>query len=175
MSLTIVCDRCGAELQEPGALFFAPPEDGVCAKAHICVGCTESFVEAWREKSSVETLRAENAKLTKERDGFRRALDRSDYTLDLEDLVRTLLCERAAALEQAKLSRELLTELVANLPKCIGAWLSGSGGHATFSQDCGRPATWTDDGCGSATWRFCDEHAPERLKDTGREDRKSVV
>jgi len=68
---------------------------------------------------------------------------------------------------ELNMNRVLFEELVANLPKCIGKWTSGSGGHAVFAHDCDRYATWTDDGQGATTWRFCDDHAPERLKDTG--------
>jgi len=40
MSLTITCNRCGKELDEPGALVFAPPnKKGGTRKFHICERC----------------------------------------------------------------------------------------------------------------------------------------
>lgn len=38
-NMTIICDRCGKELVEPGALLFHPPISGMCRKEHICVPC----------------------------------------------------------------------------------------------------------------------------------------
>ena len=37
MSLTIKCDKCLKELEEPGALVFSPPsDDGRVEKLHLC-------------------------------------------------------------------------------------------------------------------------------------------
>ncbi len=38
--------------------------------------------------------------------------------------------------------------------RCLGTWLSGSGGHARFAGDCDEQATWIELG----DWRFCDKH-----------------
>lgn len=76
--------------------------------------------------------------------------------------------ERTSLIVGLDMSREMLEELVANLPKCIGSWTKGSGAHAVFSRDCGKPATWTSDALSDPPWTFCDEHAPEHLKDNGK-------
>lgn len=35
-----ICDKCGAELQQPGALMFSPPNShSEVKKYHLCVGC----------------------------------------------------------------------------------------------------------------------------------------
>lgn len=41
MSLEILCDRCGAPLDEPGGLIFGPPNmvDQYCEKLHVCEPC----------------------------------------------------------------------------------------------------------------------------------------
>ena len=40
MSLTIKCDKCLKELEEPGALVFSPPsDDGRVEKLHLCQIC----------------------------------------------------------------------------------------------------------------------------------------
>jgi hypothetical protein len=41
------CDKCGRELDAPGALAFSPPVlTGVVRKIHICIACWRDF-EAW--------------------------------------------------------------------------------------------------------------------------------
>ena len=52
--------------------------------------------------------------------------------------------------------RAALQGLVDGLPTCIGAHVSGSGGHSMYSGDCDRVATWTEDA--EASYQFCDEH-----------------
>lgn len=37
--LVVSCDKCHKPLQEPGALAFGIPNDGVVAKLHLCVNC----------------------------------------------------------------------------------------------------------------------------------------
>ncbi len=40
MSLNIKCDKCGKELDEPGALVFSPPSNNKdVMKYHICKTC----------------------------------------------------------------------------------------------------------------------------------------
>jgi hypothetical protein len=39
-----------------------------------------------------------------------------------------------------------------------------------FSHDCPLAATWADDGLSNQEWCFCDEHAPERMKNSGTDD-----
>lgn len=43
MALTLNCDRCKAELNEPGALVFSPPDNHIHTtevdKFHICKQC----------------------------------------------------------------------------------------------------------------------------------------
>lgn len=40
MSIAPICDSCGNELAEPGALVFGPPTgQGWARKYHLCVGC----------------------------------------------------------------------------------------------------------------------------------------
>jgi hypothetical protein len=39
--LDLKCDKCGAQLQQPGALAFSPPreEASLVEKYHLCVDC----------------------------------------------------------------------------------------------------------------------------------------
>jgi hypothetical protein len=40
MAIKPVCDYCGSELGEFGALLFSPPvEEGIVRKFHVCVKC----------------------------------------------------------------------------------------------------------------------------------------
>ena len=43
-------------------------------------------------------------------------------------------------------------------PRCLGTWLSGSGGHRVHAVDCDRLATWWDP---DDLHTYCDEHVPE--------------
>lgn len=45
--------------------------------------------------------------------------------------------------------------------RCLGRWLSGSGGHIRWSLDCSAPPVWIDAECSD---RWCDAHLP-RLPD----------
>jgi hypothetical protein len=103
----------------------------------------------------------------------RKILDNDEY----EDWTFPLACclaSACAAIESRDATIESLRSReaawLAAMPKCVGKWLDGSGGHVRFSQDCERAATWSDDGLSNQPWRFCDEHAPERLKNSGSQD-----
>lgn len=42
MAIRPVCDKCGDELEEFGAILLSPPnEKGEVKKTHLCVGCYE--------------------------------------------------------------------------------------------------------------------------------------
>src|ERR1700748_1404157 len=51
--------------------------------------------------------------------------------------------------------KEKIVKLLDTLPRCNGEWLKGSGGHATFSNNCGKIAQWLD-----GNWNYCDKHLP---------------
>lgn len=85
-----------------------------------------------------------------------------------EEAGRTGITVRRGSLRSLLADSRALRELVEGLPRCGGTWLSGSGGHVIFAHDCQRRATWSDDESGSVTWRFCDEHVPERMKHSSR-------
>jgi hypothetical protein len=39
------CDKCSAELKEPGAVVLTPPNPlGRCTKGHLCVRCFDDFM-----------------------------------------------------------------------------------------------------------------------------------
>ena len=48
MSIAPICDFCGNELMEPGALIFGPPASVVrvsdVAKYHVCVACFVAYI-----------------------------------------------------------------------------------------------------------------------------------
>lgn len=39
MTIKPVCDKCGEELTEFGALLFSPPEGNLVKKFHLCKRC----------------------------------------------------------------------------------------------------------------------------------------
>jgi uncharacterized protein YlxW (UPF0749 family) len=39
MPISITCNKCGKELEEPGALLFDTPLDNKCLKRHLCADC----------------------------------------------------------------------------------------------------------------------------------------
>lgn len=45
--LKILCDRCGFELKELGALLFSPPEGQTVIKRHLCIQCYADIVRDW--------------------------------------------------------------------------------------------------------------------------------
>lgn len=51
--------------------------------------------------------------------------------------------------------KEKALNLLNALPKCMGNWVSGSGGHAVWDGKCSKFATWLD-----GNWNYCDEHRP---------------
>lgn len=51
MAIRPVCDRCGLELTEFGALLFSPPSpDNEVHKYHICVDCYVIITKEFEEK-----------------------------------------------------------------------------------------------------------------------------
>lgn len=58
MGIKPICDKCGDELIEPGALMFGPPQsdNGMVSKWHLCRPCwrmVNDFVNAkWRKTVS---------------------------------------------------------------------------------------------------------------------------
>lgn len=41
-----VCDKCSAELREPGAVILTPPNPlGRCTKGHLCTTCFDEFMK----------------------------------------------------------------------------------------------------------------------------------
>jgi len=41
--MRILCEKCGKELKECGALVFSPPQDREVLKFHICKRCYSGF------------------------------------------------------------------------------------------------------------------------------------
>jgi hypothetical protein len=48
--LELKCDKCGTELQQPGALVFSPPtgEAWLVEKYHVCAACWPALLEMLR-------------------------------------------------------------------------------------------------------------------------------
>lgn len=42
--ITPICDKCGKEFEEFGALAFSPPKNDLCLKYHICKTYWDKFV-----------------------------------------------------------------------------------------------------------------------------------
>lgn len=55
---------------------------------------------------------------------------------------------------------ELVAKALINaLPRCLGTYVKGSGGHTIFARDCDRLATWSDDEYDNGyPFTFCDKH-----------------
>lgn len=50
MAIRPMCDRCGKELQEFGAILLSPPnEQSDVRKLHICVDCYEIIVNSFEK------------------------------------------------------------------------------------------------------------------------------
>jgi hypothetical protein len=65
------------------------------------------------------------------------------------------------SIQRLEAENHKLRAVVDALPRCYGAWVSGTGAETVFAHDCGRPATWTDERDDiSIPWRFCDAHKP---------------
>ena len=45
MSIKPICDKCGKELNEFGAILLSPPDDGKVRKFHLCKDCYEGIVK----------------------------------------------------------------------------------------------------------------------------------
>ncbi len=43
MAISVFCDKCSDELEEPGALLFSPPTGLQVKKFHICKKCFKMF------------------------------------------------------------------------------------------------------------------------------------
>ena len=43
--MNIICDICGSQLTEQGALLVSPPIDKTCTKIHICVDCFKKMLD----------------------------------------------------------------------------------------------------------------------------------
>ncbi len=54
MAISPICDACGKELQEPGALLFSPPptveKHAPVTKYHVCVPCYRELLDRFFEK-----------------------------------------------------------------------------------------------------------------------------
>ena len=49
MAIRPVCDKCGDELTEFGAILLSPPaEDGTVKKLHVCVSCYEKIIKEFK-------------------------------------------------------------------------------------------------------------------------------
>ena len=60
--MNVVCEVCGQELKEPGALVFGPPVGNVVAKAHVCCRCYPGlckWISDTRYPTTTETLTPE--------------------------------------------------------------------------------------------------------------------
>jgi hypothetical protein len=52
--------------------------------------------------------------------------------------------------------KEKILALLDAMPKCQGEWITGSGGHSVFSNNCGKIANYLD-----GNWNFCSTHLPK--------------
>lgn len=50
MTIAPVCDRCGSELSDFGALLFSPPEEGKARKFHLCKKCYKAIIGTFMKK-----------------------------------------------------------------------------------------------------------------------------
>ena len=50
MSIAPVCDFCGKELVEFGAILFSPPKEHDVKKYHVCVNCFEEMMKGVKQK-----------------------------------------------------------------------------------------------------------------------------
>jgi len=49
MTIKPICDKCGNELTEFGALLFSPPDDsGITKKWHLCKTCYDEMVKVFK-------------------------------------------------------------------------------------------------------------------------------
>ncbi len=84
---------------------------------------------------------------------------------------RVAYCAPLSTSNDTAIDRAATRALVEALPKCIGTWTSGSGGHMRFSNDCGEPATTWDPESSIDNERQCDLHLARQpaLLDENRE------
>lgn len=48
--LRVICDVCGTELDEPGAILLSPPDEvSSVIKAHVCRGCWDDLTVTIKE------------------------------------------------------------------------------------------------------------------------------
>ena len=87
---------------------------------------------------------------------------------ELKEMHDKRSCQLAAAQKELREANETIEtyEQVCHesLPKCVGAWVSGSGGHGKHAGGCDRVATWwQEDDC----YAYCDKHkeAHDRYKE----------
>lgn len=53
--IKVLCDKCGAELTQQGALIFSYPGDyDTCFKYHVCRDCWHNELLTWFDKEPKE-------------------------------------------------------------------------------------------------------------------------
>lgn len=51
MAITPVCDMCGSELHDYGAILLSPPKKGKVDKYHICKQCYQTLAKKLQNAS----------------------------------------------------------------------------------------------------------------------------